>query len=48
LKVYHDQTAPLVDYYTQEAANDTSIKYIKVDGTQKIDDVEKEILSNLK
>ncbi|MPQ76426.1 adenylate kinase [Hydrogenovibrio sp. JE_KL2] len=48
LKVYHDQTAPLVDYYTQEAANDTSIKYIKVDGTQKIDDVEKAILSNLK
>ncbi|MBD3822441.1 MAG: adenylate kinase, partial [Thiotrichales bacterium] len=25
LKVYHDQTAPLVDYYTQEAAKDTSI-----------------------
>ncbi|MBN2607281.1 MAG: adenylate kinase [Thiotrichales bacterium] len=48
LKVYHDQTAPLVDYYTQEAANDTSIKYIKVDGTQKIDDVEKAILSSLK
>lgn len=48
LKVYHDQTAPLVDYYTQEAAKDTSIKYIKVDGTQKIDDVEKAILSNLK
>ncbi|BBN60643.1 adenylate kinase [Hydrogenovibrio marinus] len=48
LKVYHDQTAPLVDYYTKEAANDTSIKYIKVDGTQKIDDVEKAILSSLK
>lgn len=48
LKVYHDQTAPLVDYYTNEAANDSSIKYIKVDGTQKIEDVEKNILSNLK
>lgn len=48
LKVYHDQTAPLVDYYTQEAKKDSAIKYIKVDGTQKIDDVEKAILTSLK
>lgn len=47
LKVYHEQTAPLVSYYQSEAAKDTSIKYIKVDGTQKIDDVEKAIVAEL-
>lgn len=48
LKVYHDQTAPLVDYYTAAAGQDDSLKYIKVDGTQSIDSVEKEILGALK
>lgn len=48
LKVYHDQTAPLIDYYTQEAADNDALKYIKVDGMQSIADVEKEILSALK
>ncbi len=48
LKVYHEQTAPLVDYYSAEAQNNTTIKYIRIDGTQKIDIVEKEILSQLK
>ncbi len=48
LKVYHEQTAPLVDYYSAEAQNNSAIKYIRIDGTQKIDIVEKEILSQLK
>lgn len=48
LKVYHEQTAPLVDYYTALANDDASLKYIKVDGTQAIDAVEKEILTALK
>ncbi len=48
LKVYHDQTAPLVDYYTAASNADDSLKYIKVDGTQSIDSVEKEILGALK
>ncbi|WP_024852084.1 adenylate kinase [Hydrogenovibrio kuenenii] len=47
LKVYHDQTAPLVNYYQAEAAANSAIKYIKVDGTQSIDTVEKEILTEL-
>ncbi|MFY9141350.1 adenylate kinase [Sulfuricurvum sp.] len=47
LRVYHEQTAPLVNYYKGVAASDTSVKYITIDGTQKIDIVEKEILSNL-
>jgi len=47
LKVYHDQTKPLIDFYTKEAAANSTIKYIRVDGTQKIDAVEKEVLSQL-
>ena len=48
LRVYHEQTSPLVNYYQGVAASDTSVKYITIDGTQKIDAVEKEILSQLK
>ncbi|MFA5214403.1 adenylate kinase [Sulfuricurvum sp.] len=48
LRVYHDQTAPLVNYYKGVAAADSSVKYITIDGTQKIDAVEQEILSQLK
>lgn len=48
LNVYHEQTAPLIGYYTKEAAQNPSLKYIKVDGTQAIDQVENAILSGLK
>ncbi len=48
LKVYHDQTAPLVSFYLAAAEEIESLKYIRVDGTQKIDAVEKEVLSQLK
>lgn len=48
LRVYHEQTAPLINYYKGVAASDTSVKYITIDGTQKIDAVEQEILSQLK
>lgn len=48
LRVYHEQTAPLVNYYQGIAAADSSVKYITIDGTQKIDVVEQEILSQLK
>jgi len=48
LRVYHEQTAPLVNYYKGVSASDSSVKYITIDGTQKIDVVEKEILEKLK
>jgi adenylate kinase len=48
LRVYHEQTAPLVNYYQGVAAADSTVKYITIDGTQKIDVVEKEILEKLK
>lgn len=47
LDVYHEQTKPLIGYYSAEAEND-KLKYIKVDGTQSIDEVESEILAKLK
>ncbi|MBO1923342.1 adenylate kinase [Thiomicrorhabdus sp. 6S3-12] len=48
LRVYHEQTAPLVGYYKDAASKIESLKYITIDGTQAIDTVEKEILSALK
>lgn len=48
LSVYHELTQPLVDYYQGVSKADTSVKYIRIDGTQAIDTVEKEILSQLK
>jgi adenylate kinase len=47
LRVYHEQTQPLVDYYRAEADAVASIRYIRVDGTQPIDAVEQEITSQL-
>jgi len=47
LDVYHKQTAPLINYYTEVAQKDSSLKYIKVDGTKPIDEVEKSITSKL-
>lgn len=48
LRVYHEQTAPLIDYYSAEAAKSPAIKYIRVDGTLPIDTVQNTILSELK
>jgi adenylate kinase len=47
LKVYHEQTQPLVDYYKAQAAKNKSLKYIRVDGTKDISVVESEIVSQL-
>ncbi|WP_151900354.1 adenylate kinase [Sulfurimonas sp. NW15] len=47
LKVYHEQTEPLIDYYKAQAEKNPNIKYIRVDGTADIADVEKAIVSQL-
>ncbi len=47
LKVYHEQTQPLVDYYKAMAAEDASVKYVRVDGTQEISSVQATIISQL-
>ena len=48
LSVYHELTQPLVAYYHGVADADSSVKYVRIDGTQKIDAVEEQILANLK
>ncbi|NPA71487.1 MAG: adenylate kinase [Gammaproteobacteria bacterium] len=48
LSVYHAQTAPLISYYQAVAAKNPSLKYIKVDGTLPIEQVEEAIVSALK
>jgi adenylate kinase len=47
LKTYHDQTEPLIDYYKAQAEKNPNIKYIRVDGTADIKDVEEAIVSGL-
>ncbi len=48
LKVYHEQTQPLIGYYKAQAEKDKSLKFITVDGTQNIAEVEKHIDEKLK
>lgn len=47
LDVYHEQTAPLINYYTKAAEKNPALKYVKVDGTQPIAYVEKAIMEEL-
>lgn len=47
LKVYHELTKPLVNYYKTQASNIDTLTYITVDGTADISDVEKAIVSKL-
>lgn len=48
LNVYHEQTAPLIKFYTEEAnRNDAKIKYVSVNGMQEVNDVTQDILSQL-
>jgi adenylate kinase len=48
LNVYHEQTSPLIKFYTEEAnKEDAKIKYVSVNGMQEVKDVTKDILSQL-
>jgi len=47
LKVYHEQTQPLVDYYKEQAKKQDELQYIRVDGTQDIAVVQETITSKL-
>ena len=47
LKVYHELTSPLIDYYKEQADSINTLTYITVDGTADIADVEKAIVSKL-
>ena len=48
LNVYHDQTSPLIKFYTEQAnKDDAKIKYVSVNGMQDVKDVTKDILIQL-
>jgi len=47
LKVYHELTQPLIGYYKDQAAANSAITYITVDGTAHISEVEAAITSKL-
>lgn len=47
LAIYHEQTEVLVDFYGKQAEASGKPKYIKVDGTQSVDNVRNTIFSAL-
>ena len=50
LRIYHEQTAPLVDYYQEWAAkgNGRAPRYVRVDGIGSMDDIRNQIFTQLK
>jgi adenylate kinase len=46
LKVYHDQTEPLVAFYQKEAAA-SGVKYVKINGIGKVDQIRDQIFAAL-
>ncbi len=46
LKVYHDQTEPLVDFYQKEASAG-GLKYVKINGIGKVDGIRDQIFAAL-
>jgi adenylate kinase len=49
LQIYHEQTAPLIDYYQDWAARDPSAgpEYVRVKGVGSMDDIRNQILAAL-
>jgi adenylate kinase len=49
LAVYHDQTEPLIDYYTQwaESGDGAAPKYVKVAGVGKVEEIRDRIFAGL-
>lgn len=49
LKVYHEQTEPLIDYYTKyaESGDKGAPRYIKIDGLGKVDEIRDAIFAGL-
>ena len=46
LKVYHDQTEPLISFYGKEA-DAGNCKYVKIDGVGGVDDIRNQIFTGL-
>ncbi|MEW8429990.1 MAG: adenylate kinase, partial [gamma proteobacterium symbiont of Ctena orbiculata] len=46
LKVYHDQTEPLISFYTDEAESG-ACKYLKINGVGGVDEIRDQIFQGL-
>lgn len=46
LRVYHDQTEPLIDFYSREA-DSGNLKYVKVNGVGSVDEIRDAIFGGL-
>jgi len=47
LAVYHDQTKPLIDFYSRQAHADPALTYIRIDGVGAVDDIREKIFAAL-
>ena len=47
LRVYHEQTKPLIKYYSDIAIVDSSLDYITVDGVGSVEEIRRKIFINL-
>lgn len=47
LSVYHEQTKPLVNFYTNLAAKDPNLRIVKISGVAAVDSIKQEISSAL-
>ena len=49
LRVYHEQTEPLINYYSTwaESGDDGSPRYVKIDGIGKVDEIRDQIFATL-
>jgi adenylate kinase len=47
LKVYHDQTAPLVDFYQSQQGEGSAV-YSRVEGVGSVDDIKAKVIGALK
>lgn len=47
LKIYHDQTEPLIDFYQKQARENSRPQYVKVKGTGSVDAISQNIFDAL-
>ena len=48
LHVYHEQTEPLIDFYTQRAQTDSRVRFARVEGVGAVDEITARVFDALK
>ena len=48
LHVYHEQTEPLIDFYSRRAAHDSRVRFARVEGVGAVDAIRERVMSALK